>query len=65
MVTTFMLVHAREPSPKPSATGEHLLTLRATSVDAGPCEVQCKVWVNEAGRLRIERIEGAVVVDEA
>jgi hypothetical protein len=39
--------------PKPSATGEHVLTLRATSMETAPCEFKCTVWVDDGGRLRI------------
>ena len=53
---SFMVICVPEPSPKPSARSTHMLTLKATSLDTAPCEFRCKLWVDEAGRLRIARI---------
>jgi hypothetical protein len=51
---TFMVLHAIDSTePKPSAGGEHVLTLRATSMETAPCEFKCTVWVDDGGRLRI------------
>jgi hypothetical protein len=53
---SFMVICVPEPSPKPSAHSTHVLTLKATSLDTAPCEFRCKLWVDEAGRLRIEKM---------
>ena len=53
---SFMVIRVPEPFPKPSARSTHVLTLKATSLDSAPCEFRCKLWVDEAGRLRIEQM---------
>jgi hypothetical protein len=53
---SFMVICVPEPSPKPSARSTHVMTLKATTLDGAPCEFRCKLWVDEAGRLRIEKI---------
>jgi hypothetical protein len=51
-----MMLCLPQPAPKPSASGEHMLTLRGTSLETAPFEFQCKLWVDETGRLRIEKV---------
>jgi len=53
---TFMTIHALQATPKPSSGTKHLVTLRATSRDTAPCELQCSLWVNDVGRLKIEKV---------
>jgi hypothetical protein len=53
---TFMVIHLPEPSPKPSASIEHILTLKVTSLETAPYQIQCKLWVDKSARLRIEKI---------
>jgi hypothetical protein len=50
-----MILCLSEPAPKPSVSREHVLTLRGTSLETAPFEFQCKLWVDETGRLRIEK----------
>ncbi len=35
--------------------GTYVFTLRVTSMETGPCEVLCKVWVDDAGKLHFEK----------
>jgi hypothetical protein len=53
---SFMVIRVPEPSPKLSAHSCHVLTLRVTSLDTAPCELQCKLWVDQAGKLRIQKL---------
>jgi len=53
---SFMTVLTPEPAPKPSASGEHTLTLRATSLTTTRHEIKCRLWVDAEGRLRIEQL---------
>jgi hypothetical protein len=36
--------------------GSYTFTLRATSKETGPCEVVCRIWVDDAGKLHFERV---------
>jgi hypothetical protein len=51
---SFMRICAPDPAPKPSASGQHILTLRATSLETAPHEIRCKLWVDAEQRLRIQ-----------
>ena len=53
---SFMTICVPQPAPKPSADREHIVTVRAISLQTGPCDAPCKVWVDENGRLRISNI---------
>lgn len=60
---TFMIIRAPSPdlAPKPSASGEHIVTIKATALETPPSEFQCKVWVDvNSGRLRIEEFRDPV-----
>lgn len=55
---SFMVVLAVKNAPKPGAECEHFMTLRATALESPFCELICKVWIDENGRLRVQPIEG-------
>jgi hypothetical protein len=51
---TFFEVLTEGPQPRPPATAGHILTIRATAMESPFCDLKCKLWVDEDGRLRIE-----------
>jgi hypothetical protein len=54
-----MEILATKNQPKPPSNRPHVLTIRATALDSPFCEIKCKLWVDDTGRLRIERAEHA------
>lgn len=40
---------------------ENFLTLRATALDSPFCEIRCRIWVDEKGKLRISNVGGAAL----
>ncbi len=53
---TFMEILAAKNQPLPPSGVQHVLTIRATTLDGPFCEIKCRIWVDESGRLRIEAI---------
>jgi hypothetical protein len=53
---SFMMICVPQLAPKPSADREHIVTVRATSLQTGPRDARCKIWVDRNGRLRIATV---------
>jgi hypothetical protein len=51
---TFMEILATQNRPKPSSSVQHVLTIRATALGSSFCEIKCKLWIDDTGRLRID-----------
>lgn len=51
---TFFEILAIKNQPKPPSASTHVLTIRATAFESPFFEMQCKLWVDSDGRLRIE-----------
>ncbi len=53
---SFAVILVDEPSPKLAANSDHLITIRATSLDTEPLDFLCKIYVDSSGLLRIESV---------
>ena len=51
---TFITMGTENGRPHLDVGEKFTVALRATAPETSFCEVQCKVWVDENGRLRIE-----------
>lgn len=54
---TFMEILVTKNRPKPSSSMQHVLTIRATALDSPFCEIKCKLWVDDDGRLKIDVVQ--------
>ena len=52
---SFMEILADKNRPMPPTSQRHVLTIRATALGSPFCEIKCALWVDDSGRLRIER----------
>ena len=51
---SFMTMGTADDYPLLDIGEKYTVTIRATAPETAPCDFQCGVWVDDAGRLRIE-----------
>jgi len=57
---SFMVIQSTNKygRPTPSADQEHVIKIRATAFESPPAELDAKIWVDSAGRMRIQKLGG-------
>lgn len=53
---TMMTMATDDERPILEAQSVYTITLRATAIDAPYCDLRCKVWVDDKGKMRIEKL---------